>query len=330
MTAMTAAEFGFQDPPADQPQWLALAQAVFNTQAPKIDDACGGGLRWQAYTYLSGYDYKNSISNGCFFNVGARLAMYTKNDTYAQYAEQIWDWMESVNFIDDQFNVYDGAGVPSNCTDRNPYQFSYNAGIFMFGAAVMYQYTEEQKWADRVTKIVDQTIKVFFPEQDGGILTEVACEYGLTCTIDMYAQKAFITRWMAATSKVAPFTYDTIMDALRKSAPAAVAQCSGGDTGRRCGLSWRLKDQWDGTQGVGQQMGVLEVVQSLLIKDARPPVANDTGGTSGGDPLAGTNPIRWEEDRIIIGTKDRAGAAIITILLGGGIAAMCAFMTFGK
>lgn len=32
MTAMSAAETNFQNPPSDRPGWLALAQAVFNTQ----------------------------------------------------------------------------------------------------------------------------------------------------------------------------------------------------------------------------------------------------------------------------------------------------------
>jgi len=140
MSAMTAAELGFPNPPADQPQWLALAQAVFNTQVPRLDSLCGGGLRWQAYEFLNGYDYKNSIANGCFFNIAARLAAYTGNATYATYAENTWEWIRSVGFMDDQYNVYDGAHVEDNCTDINLVQFSYNAGIFTLGAAVMYNF----------------------------------------------------------------------------------------------------------------------------------------------------------------------------------------------
>lgn len=64
MSAMTAAENNFPDPPADEPQWLALAQAVFNTQADpsRHDESCGGGLRWQIPLSNNGYDYKNSES----------------------------------------------------------------------------------------------------------------------------------------------------------------------------------------------------------------------------------------------------------------------------
>jgi mannan endo-1,6-alpha-mannosidase len=62
MSAMLAAENNFPDPPSDQPQWLALAQAVFNTQADpnRHDDTCNGGLRWQIPLSNNGYNYKNS------------------------------------------------------------------------------------------------------------------------------------------------------------------------------------------------------------------------------------------------------------------------------
>jgi len=62
MSAMLAAENKFPNPPDDKPQWLALAQAVFNTQAnpDRHDDTCNGGLRWQIPFSNNGYDYKNS------------------------------------------------------------------------------------------------------------------------------------------------------------------------------------------------------------------------------------------------------------------------------
>lgn len=74
MAVLTAAELNFPNPPAGDPQWLALAQAVFNRQVSRWDNAtCGGGLRWQIFPFNNGYNYKNAISNGCFFNMAARL-----------------------------------------------------------------------------------------------------------------------------------------------------------------------------------------------------------------------------------------------------------------
>ena len=141
MAAMSAAEQNFPNPPPDQPQWLALAQAVFNSQAMRWDTTtCQGGLRWQIFTFNNGYTYKNSISNGVFFNLAARLAQYTGNQTYADWAVKTWDWVNSVNLMDSEYEIFDGAGDTANCTQPNKIRWSYNAGVYLLGAATMYTY----------------------------------------------------------------------------------------------------------------------------------------------------------------------------------------------
>lgn len=139
MAAMSAAEQKFPDPPKDQPQWLALAQAVFNLQAGRWDDQyCNGGLRWQIFTFNTGFDYKNTISNGCFFNIAARLAVYTGNQTYADWANKIFDWTQASGLMSPDFHFFDGAHTTLNCNDINRVQWTYNAGVFLLGAASMY------------------------------------------------------------------------------------------------------------------------------------------------------------------------------------------------
>jgi mannan endo-1,6-alpha-mannosidase len=97
LAAMAAAEMNFPNPPSSKPQWLALAQAVFNEQIARWDsENCGGGLRWQIFPFNNGYDYKNAISNGCLFHLAARLARYTGNSTYLTYSERSYDWISSV------------------------------------------------------------------------------------------------------------------------------------------------------------------------------------------------------------------------------------------
>ena len=141
MAAMAAAEQKFPNPPAGKPGWLALAQGVFNTQAGRWDTQyCNGGLRWQIFTFNTGYDYKNSISNGCFFNLGARLALYTGNDSYAQWAEKTFNWTQASSLMDSNYHFYDGAHTTLNCSDINRVQWTYNAGVFLLGAATMYNY----------------------------------------------------------------------------------------------------------------------------------------------------------------------------------------------
>ena len=148
MAALSAAEYNFPDPPPDQPQWLALAQAVFNSQVPRWDSAtCGGGLRWQIFSFNTGFTYKNAISNGAFFNMGARLARYTDNQTYADWAERAWDWMENSNLISNKtWIVYDGShDLENNCTEVNKIQWSYNVAILLHGAANMYNYVRSRR-----------------------------------------------------------------------------------------------------------------------------------------------------------------------------------------
>ena len=144
MAAMTAAETSFQDPPSTSPGWLALAQGVFNTQVTRYDTTtCNGGFRWQIFTFNSGYNYKNSISNGCFFNLAARLALYTGNATYAEWATKTWDWMYGVGLISETYQVFDGTQNTDNCTSKDHNTWTYNAGIFTLGAAAMYNYVSQ-------------------------------------------------------------------------------------------------------------------------------------------------------------------------------------------
>lgn len=138
---MTAAEANFPNPPEDKPQWLELALAVFNSQTVRWDTtSCGGGLKWQIFTFNNGYNYKNAISNGCYFNLGARLALYTGNSTFADLASRMWDWTTSVGLISNEYFVYDGSDDTLNCTELNHIQWSYNAGVFLYGAATMWNF----------------------------------------------------------------------------------------------------------------------------------------------------------------------------------------------
>lgn len=135
---MAAAEKNYPNPPADQPQWLALAQGVFNSQARRWDSkTCNGGLRWQIFTFNSGFNYKNSISNGCFFQLAARLARYTGNNTYAQWAETAYDWTVQSGLMSSRYEIFDGIST-SNCTDMDIIQWTYNAGTYIAGAAFLY------------------------------------------------------------------------------------------------------------------------------------------------------------------------------------------------
>lgn len=140
MSAMMATERNFTNP-TNSPGWLAMVQAVFNEQAHRWDkEFCDGGLRWQIYTWNAGYGYKNTISNGCFFDIAARLARYTGNATYAEWANEVWNWSKVNGLITPDYQIYDGTTVDSNCSSYDRTRWTYTAGIYLHGAAVMYNY----------------------------------------------------------------------------------------------------------------------------------------------------------------------------------------------
>ncbi|KAJ1326318.1 mannan endo-1,6-alpha-mannosidase [Microdochium nivale] len=329
MSALQAAEQNFPNPPKGSPGWLALAQAVFNTQAgpDRHDNTCGGGLRWQIPLYNTGYDYKNSISNGCFFNLGARLARYLNNQTCAQWADDTWNWMESVGLISADNRVFDGAHVGTNCTDINKAQFSYNNAILLLGAAHMYNWTSEngndpkstpKLWKTRITNLLKGTIRDFFPLN---VAYEASCEPIMSCSTDMVAFKGFTARWLTQMAQLAPFAASTILPILEDSAQAAVKQCTGGPSGRQCGFQW-ITGKFDNSVGAGQTMNVLGAVSALLATQQggvpQAPLTENTGGTSPSDPGAGaasqhlSDPMSAEA---VITTGDKAGAGVATAVL---------------
>ncbi|KID74971.1 Mannan endo-1,6-alpha-mannosidase DCW1 [Metarhizium brunneum] len=322
MSALLAAETRFPNPPADKPQWLALAQSVWATQADpsRHDELCGGGLHWQIPPTNKGYDYKNTISNGCFFNMGARLARYTNNDTYAKYAEASWDWIWEVKYIDhESWLVYDGGYGATNCSILTRATYSYNAAILLQGAAFMYNYTNgDEKWKSRIDKLLAASLKNFFPK---GVAYEPNCEMKQgQCTADMLSFKGYVHRWLSVVTQVAPFTRETILPVLKNSTEAAVAQCTGGSSGRVCGFYWSSGKYYDPevdhTSGAGEAMSALAAVSSLLIDGSSPPVTNATGGISKGNDGSG-HANNGEKKLPDISTGDRAGAWILTVLCFG-------------
>lgn len=169
---------------------------------------------------------------------------------------------------------------------------------------------EQEMWLNRTSSLLNAS-STFFPN---GIMSEITCEPLGNCNTDQQSFKAHTSRWMAASTKVAPWTYDTIMPLLRTSAQAAAVACSGGTDGQQCGTLW-TNDTFDGQTGVGQQMNALEVIQANLISKARDPLSGSTGGTSKGDPSAGGSSSGEDASTRPITTTDRGGAGFLTALM---------------
>jgi mannan endo-1,6-alpha-mannosidase len=184
----------------------------------------------------------------------------------------------------------------------------------------MYNYTNgNAKWQQRLAGLLDNTQRVFFPEFGGGkVMVEYACETQNNCNKDQRSFKAYLSRWLAVSAQLAPFTAGQITPWLQSSAIAAAKACTPSAAGLGCGRTW-YENKDDGQRDVGNQMTALSIVQSNLIAQARSLEDIKTGdsvsdpGLGGGKELRKINPIYTRK----ITQADKAGAWILTLLCMG-------------
>ncbi|ODV58879.1 glycoside hydrolase family 76 protein [Ascoidea rubescens DSM 1968] len=273
---MSAAEKGFPSPKnSGVPyEWVELAENIFNSMFGRWDDECGGGLRWQIYDTNVGFDYKNSVSNGCLFQLAARLAKYHNDPKYTYIADYVWEWTTDVDFLteyDDTIILHDGAHTYANCEDITDKEWTYNYGLYMVGSAYLYNYTGEQRWLDRTNKLLHRSNEIFF---NNNVMYEQQCQRAdskSVCNNDQRSFKSLFSRCLGLTSVLAPSTRSTIESLIEASAKGAAASCSGGSDGVTCGIDWTM-NSWDGWYGLGEQMSAIEVIQNLLIADRPAPL----------------------------------------------------------
>lgn len=140
------------------------------------------------------------------------------------------------------------------------------------------------------------------------------------CNIDQMSFKAYLSRWLGATTRLIPDLAPRIMALLTTSAVAAARQCISGTVGAACGMRW-YEGSTDGREGVGQQMSAMDVMGALLVTGARDLVTNSTGGTSLGDYGDTVDTAAKVRGSIQVTTAGRAAAGMLT-------AAMCALVGF--
>lgn len=170
------------------------------------------------------------------------------------------------------------------------------------------------KWQNRINAIWKQSTSSFFPNNQ--ILSETACESNtpVNCNIDQLSFKSSFSRFLAMSTKLAPFLYDQVAPYLAASAKAAAATCTGQPGGDSCGTLWTT-GSFDGATGLGQEMSALQIIQANLIKNRPMPVTNGTGGTSIGDPSAGSQATQPLFTYAPLTTGDKAGAGILTAIV---------------
>ncbi|KAI7065871.1 mannan endo-1,6-alpha-mannosidase [Hortaea werneckii] len=364
LAAMTAAERGFPLPEdAGVGNWSELAINVWNSQVARWDDSsCGGGLRWQIFSFNNGYDYKNSFSNGEFVQLGTRLARYTGNNTYIDWAQEAAQWAVDIGLIGQDGQVFDGTSTNDNCSQLNHIQWTANTGVYLSGSAYAVNYSSTLLWTGYNGALFLSANATFF---DDGVMYEIACEPNMNCNTDQQAFKAVLARALANTKNLAatgevtqgkgclfnqtgPCTTigsdrEVIQGWLESTAKAAAASCEMQDSGLMCGTSWR-QDGYDGHSGLGQDLSALEAILAVLphyeyqttlpVNSAgmpggyKPPTYSDTPGNSSSSSSNGTGPSSSASPSSPASYDNAAGtssASLFALVAAAGV--MVAFST---
>jgi mannan endo-1,6-alpha-mannosidase len=247
---------------------------------------------------------------------------------------QIWDWETRYGLITPNYAVKDGIGVndaEKTCQDIYAVEFTYNMGLFLHGSAVMYNFTGNNTWKDRTNGFLNRTEEWFLNDT---VTFEPGCEPYGTCAIeklDILSFKSYLLRFLAATTQVAPWTFEPIIKMISATADAAVKVCTAkfgtefkgvifrGIDGTGYRYNWVPGSLNRGQVDVGSHMNALSAVMYNLVQKVKPPATSDDRGTSEGNPTAGRDDDSDASPPRNITTADKAGAGILTARVVGGI-----------
>ncbi|KAF2260284.1 mannan endo-1,6-alpha-mannosidase [Lojkania enalia] len=268
LAALTAAETKFPLKP-EQGEWIDVAKNVFDDQVVRWDNRCDGGLQWEIFSFNLGYNYKNSASNVGFFLLAARLAKFTGNTTYEEWAKKSFEWLQDVGLVSEDYHVFDGTDANTNCEQINHIQWSAWHGLATEGAAIMYNLTNGgSKWKDAVAGFANWSS--VFVRGNSSILFETACETNNKCDIGQKAYKGIAIRSFSRAALYAPFTSSSFHDMLEASAENAAESCKGEGKDLTCSFIWFEESEpiEVSDEGLGQAFNALGAVQALLYSDA--------------------------------------------------------------
>ncbi|PVI02808.1 glycoside hydrolase family 76 protein [Periconia macrospinosa] len=316
LTALTAAEVGLPVPQGQSGQWIDFASNVFNTQVERWDpQACSGGLRWQIFSLNMGYDYMDAGSASNFFLLSARLARFTGNKTYTEWAGKAYQWAEDHKFID-KFQVYGGASVKDNCSKVEKAQWSMDHAVFTEGAAVMYNLTNgAEKWknivagfANSTQTFINSTTKTLYEPtceirtcsaaddvNIDNVLSRIACMNAGRCSVEQRAYKGVAIRSYYHTMRYAPFSAEKLQSVASSSAKGAKRSCYGlldNDSDIFCGFSWAEAPITDVViniqDDIGEMHNALSAIQGLLWPQAKALASSNTSVGSTSNSNGGT------------------------------------------
>ncbi|KAM0753209.1 Six-hairpin glycosidase [Meredithblackwellia eburnea MCA 4105] len=159
--------------------WLQQAVNISVNNTLYWDQTCGGGVLWLTYRPK----IKNTITNGLYFGILARLYRYTGDLQYFNYAMNTLNWWLSWAFDAPTGRVWDtitaptdwNPDYPSACNVTGLETWTYNSGAFLFGLADLYYATGNTTLLDLGRTIAYAAMRDF-SDQSTGVVIE-SCEH---------------------------------------------------------------------------------------------------------------------------------------------------------
>lgn len=255
---MSAAENGFPGDVAGTP-YITAAENIFSQQVALWSSssfACGGGLRELIQdNNQSLYSLKDTLSTGLFFQLAARLAIQTHNNTYTNWAQSAWNWATSIGLVNTNiWTVYNTLNAADNCSlsTLDQTQWSAASATFLYGSSLMFNLTISQFWVNAVQGFLKTVNTTFFQQAGTNMLSEPTCNAG--CSSMQQAYLALTARWVAATGNTAPFATAGIQSLLQGSANGIAGNCNAQGACTKGGLT-----------GLSQALTALDSVDALLL-----------------------------------------------------------------
>jgi predicted alpha-1,6-mannanase (GH76 family) len=181
-------------------EYLEMARYIFGDITLGWDETCGGGILWK-----KGIGYKGTISNELSLLLAARLHLAKtctiKDKSCLQWSLDIWDWMLSVNLINDEGQVQDGVGGRRGDCEINPRVWTYNQGVILSGLAYLSEITGDKSYINHAHNIALAAIKNMV--NDNGVLIEINCEPD-DCNADAEQFKGIFMRHLAVLNYHSP------------------------------------------------------------------------------------------------------------------------------
>ncbi|KAK4214403.1 glycosyl hydrolase family 76-domain-containing protein [Rhypophila decipiens] len=158
-----------------QPEYLDMAERIFEDMKNGTDGTCGGGIWWSKEKR-----YKNAIANELYLSVSASLAnrIPTKKAYYLAIAQEQWTWFQKSGMINSQNLINDGLTfLPDGitCVNNNLQTWSYNQGVILGGLVELARATGDRSLLDKAVAIAQAALSKLADEK--GIIHEIdRCE----------------------------------------------------------------------------------------------------------------------------------------------------------